>query len=63
MSALGPGSQIERYRYRLDDLTREGDTTPARVIFERFLERVEQRVATVAELLKKLFSTKFPQEL
>ncbi|HEX5217973.1 MAG TPA: carboxy terminal-processing peptidase [Verrucomicrobiae bacterium] len=40
-------------RTRLDDLTlRRGDTSPAEQIFERFKERLEQRVAYVQELLK-----------
>jgi carboxyl-terminal processing protease len=44
--------EFERYRTRLDDLTKRGDTRPAREIFSRLVERVEQRVAHVAELLK-----------
>jgi len=44
--------EFERYRTRLDDLTKRGDTRPAREIFSRFIQRVEQRVACVAELLK-----------
>src|SRR5205809_7240886 len=35
--------QFEKYRTTLDDLTKEGDTTPARVIFTRFRERLEQQ--------------------
>lgn len=48
--------QFERYRTNLDRLTinrqRSADTTPAYEIFRRFLERVEQRVTYVQELLK-----------
>lgn len=44
--------EFEKYRTRLDDLTKKGDTAPAREIFSRFLERLEQRVTYVAELLK-----------
>jgi len=44
--------EFERYRTRLDDLTKKGDTGPAREIFTRFIQRVEERVAYVAELLK-----------
>jgi carboxyl-terminal processing protease len=44
--------EFEEYRSRLDDLTAGGDTEPARRIFDRFLSRVGQRVAYVAELLK-----------
>src|SRR5437870_2927557 len=43
---------FEQYRTTLDDLTKAGDISPARVIFKRFLERVEQHMAYVAELLK-----------
>ena len=44
---------FEKYRKILDDLTeKSGDIKPAQRIFSRFLERVEQRVAHVQELLK-----------
>src|SRR6185436_12725267 len=35
--------EFEKYRTTLDDLTKEGDTSPARVIFTRFRERLEQQ--------------------
>jgi carboxyl-terminal processing protease len=44
--------EFEEYRTRLDDLTLLGDTDPGRVIFDRFLTRVEQRVAFAGEVLK-----------
>jgi len=44
--------QFEKYRTTLDDLTKEGDTTPARVIFTRFRERLEQQYDYVLGLLK-----------
>jgi len=44
--------EFEKYRTTLDDLTKEGDTTPARVIFARFRERLEQQYEYVLELLK-----------
>src|SRR6266568_4834699 len=44
--------EFEQYRTSLDDLTKAGDISPARVIFKRFSERVEQHMAYVAELLK-----------
>jgi carboxyl-terminal processing protease len=44
---------FEPYRHRLDDLTRRNlDTTPAYEIFNRFYERLEQRVAYAEKLLK-----------
>jgi carboxyl-terminal processing protease len=45
--------EFDSYRTRLDDLTlRTGDTTPAYVIFKRFLERFDQQVALVDIYLK-----------
>lgn len=45
---------FEKYRTRLDDLIYfKGETKPAREIFAVFLERLEQRVNYVAELLQK----------
>ena len=46
-------AEFEVYRTKLDDLMiKAGDTRPAHLIFARMLERVEQRVAYVNELLK-----------
>jgi len=46
--------EFEKYRYKLDDLTVEaGDTTPARVIFTRFRQRLDQQYDFVQEMLKK----------
>jgi carboxyl-terminal processing protease len=44
--------EFERYRTRLDNLTLDGKTGPSREIFGRFLQRIEERVAYVAELLR-----------
>ena len=44
--------EFEKYRTTLGDLTRQGDTTPAYAIFNRYMERLEQRTAYMAELLK-----------
>ena len=44
--------EFEKYRTTLGNLTRQGDTTPAYVIFNRFMLRLEQRTAYMAELLK-----------
>jgi len=44
--------EFDQYRTVLDDLTMAGKTGPAREIFKRFLQRVDQRVAYVAELLE-----------
>jgi carboxyl-terminal processing protease len=44
--------EFEKYRTRLDDLTtRDGDTTAARVIFTRFLDRLQQQHDYVTNLL------------
>ncbi len=46
-------AEFNKYRSTLDELTlRDGDTKPAREIFARFLERVDERVKFVAELLQ-----------
>ena len=44
--------EFDQYRTVLDDLTVAGKTGPAREIFKRFAQRIEQRVGFVAELLK-----------
>ncbi len=45
--------EFEKYRYKLDNLTLEdGDTTPARVIFNRFRQRLNQQFDYVQDLLK-----------
>ena len=49
----GDLAEFERYRTRLDDLTRVGDTTPAYQIFNRFYERLAQRIAYAGNLLSE----------
>lgn len=44
--------EFERFRERLDNLTKAGDVTPARVIFNRFRLRLAQQYDYVQELLK-----------
>src|SRR5688572_28404940 len=45
-------NEFEKYRTQLDDLTaKEGDMAPARVIFTRFLERLQQQYKYVTNLL------------
>src|SRR6185436_9612865 len=45
--------QFDKYRNTLDDLTMaQGDTTPARVIFTRFLEHLQQQYDYVTNLLE-----------
>lgn len=46
----------EKYATHLDDWTLGGDVQPAFEIFARYLQRVEQRVALVKDLLKEKFS-------
>jgi carboxyl-terminal processing protease len=44
--------EFDSFRSRLPDMTRrEGDLTPARAIFQRYLERLDQRVAYATNLL------------
>lgn len=46
--------EFEKYRYKLDELTlQEGDTTLARLVFNRFRQRLDQQYEYVQELLKK----------
>lgn len=46
-------AEFNTYRTNLAERTyKEGDTAPARAIFSRFLERLEQRALYVAELLE-----------
>ena len=45
--------EFKPYRFDLEALTfKRGDTRPAHVIFDRFLQRLDQRVAYTQELLK-----------
>ena len=45
--------QFDGFRSRLPEMTRrEGDITPARAIFQRYLQRLDQRVAYVTNLLQ-----------
>lgn len=45
--------EFSKFQFVLDDLiTRRGDTSPGRLIFSRFRERVDQRVSYALELLK-----------
>ncbi len=50
-------AQFEKYRYRLDNLTLTSqfiaDTSPGAEIFNRYMERLQQRVAYAQELLAK----------
>jgi carboxyl-terminal processing protease len=51
---LQPDAQeFDVFRSRLPEMTlREGDITPARTIFQRYLERLDQRVAYATNLLQ-----------
>ena len=46
-------NEFARFKSTLAQATRrDGDSSPARVIFARYLERLDQRVAYVAQLLR-----------
>lgn len=46
--------EFARFRPALaQSMRRDGDTSPARVIFERYLQRLDERAAYVPQLLKK----------
>lgn len=50
----GDIAEFDRFADRLDELTlRQGDTSPANIIFARFTQRVEERVRYAAALLEK----------
>jgi carboxyl-terminal processing protease len=44
--------EFDKYRFKLDELTKAGDTTPARVIFGRFMERLTENYEYVTNLLR-----------
>src|SRR6056297_1607521 len=46
---------FSKYETELDDLVRRGDISVAYTIFDRFLDRVEERVATANELIDQDF--------
>lgn len=49
----GDAQEFDKYRYKLDELTvKEGNTTPARVIFNRFRQRLTEQHDYVLDLLK-----------
>ena len=52
-------AEFDKYRTQLDDLSRKGDLTPCKEIFNRFLARVDERVrlATNALLTEKFTFT------
>ncbi len=55
--------EFTKYRSKLDDQMRKGDYTAAFKIFKRFLERVDQRVATALELLDREFDFSIEEEM
>ena len=44
--------EFERFRKELDKRTLMGDTTPAHLIFARYIERIDQQAAFVKDLLR-----------
>lgn len=49
-------AEFERSKDKLDDMVVKGDITFAYMLFNRFLQRVDERVALVDELLKEDFN-------
>ncbi|HZL87026.1 MAG TPA: carboxy terminal-processing peptidase [Pirellulaceae bacterium] len=47
--------EFEQYKDKLDDMVRKGDISFAYVLFNRFVKRVDERVANVDELLQEDF--------
>lgn len=44
--------EFEAFRFKLHHLTKRGDSSPARIIFTRFRERLEEQVSYIEHLLK-----------
>ncbi len=55
--------EFEVYRDELDDQIKSGDYTAAFAIYNRFLERVDQRVATALELLEEKHDFTIDEEM
>lgn len=51
------------YATELDDMVSEGDTKFAQLVFERFLQRVDERVATIEDLLEQEFDFSRDEEM
>ncbi|MFW6168964.1 MAG: hypothetical protein ACODAD_00640, partial [Planctomycetota bacterium] len=51
------------YATELDDMVTQGDTTFAQVVFERFLQRVDERVAMIEDLLEQEFDFTRDEEM
>jgi carboxyl-terminal processing protease len=47
--------EFEQFKDKLDEMVRKGDISFAYVLYNRFLQRVDERVAVVDELLKEDF--------
>ena len=47
--------EFEKYKDKLDDMVRKGDISFAYLLFNRFIQRVDERVAVVDDLLKEDF--------
>ena len=47
--------EFKKYETQLDDLLQQNNTSFANLVFQRFLQRVDERVAMVDELLKQNF--------
>jgi carboxyl-terminal processing protease len=55
--------EFMRRRNDLDDMIKAGDLTFSYTVYKRFLQRIDERVATVDELLKKEFDFAADEEI
>lgn len=59
----GDIDEFQQYATKLDDMLNENNTNFAHVVFQRFLQRVDERVALVDELLQQPFDFTRDEEM
>lgn len=59
----GDINEFERYRSSIDDMVKAGDLSAAYAIFNRFLQRVNERVPMIQALLDRPFDFTLEEEL
>lgn len=53
----------QKYATKLDDMVSKGDTGFSQIVFERFLQRVNERVAMIEQLLQQDFDFTIDEEM
>jgi len=54
---------FDQYKTQLDDMLKKSDTSFAFMVFKRFLQRVDERVALVDQLLDSKFDFTLDEEM